>query len=72
MGKRYALRVPRAVVDAMGWREGDDISMYAKGAKAIEPGDACYRDALIQRLLKYQGTLPAGFKFDREEANARR
>jgi antitoxin MazE len=59
------------VVEALGLKEGDDIEIHVAGTKqfgiARKPG----RDELLRRLRALRGRLPADFKFDRDEANAR-
>lgn len=70
-GNSLAVRLPAAVVEALGLREGDDIEIDVADARhfgiARKPG----RDALLKRLRAFRGRLPADFKFDRDEANAR-
>jgi len=70
-GNSLAIRLPAIVVEALELKEGDDIEL-----RAVQPGDLEVskrptKKELIERLRKYQGLLPADFKFDREEANAR-
>ena len=71
-GNSLAIRLPAAVVELLGLKEGDDVEVQVAGARsvAMRRGDA--RDAkVLERLRKFRGTLPADFKFDRLEANAR-
>ena len=70
-GNSLAVRLPRAVVEALGLKEGDSIDSHVAGARsfAIEKPPAP-RD-LLKRLRKFRGRLPAGFHFDRLEANER-
>jgi antitoxin MazE len=70
-GNSLAVRLPAAVVEALGLKEGDDIEIHALGSKMIEIGKAPDRRALLARLRKYRGRLPKDFKFDRLEANER-
>ncbi len=70
-GNSYALRIPKSVVEAMGWTAGIDINLHAHGPRDVSVACKPDRDAFIASLLKYQGRLPADFKFDREEANRR-
>jgi len=71
-GNSLAVRLPRAVVDALKLKEGDEIEITVAGDRGFEVSRDRRREEAIARLRKYQGRLPAGFKFDREEANARR
>lgn len=70
-GNSLAVRLPAAVVEALGLKEGDDIEIHVAGTKqfgiARKPG----REDLLKRLRAFRGRLPADFKFDRDEANGR-
>ena len=70
-GNSLAVRLPATVVEALKLREGDEIEIYiADGRKfgvTRKPG----RNELLKRLRTFRGRLPADFKFDRDEANAR-
>ena len=71
-GNSLAVRLPAAVVDALGLKEGDQIEIQVAGRKAFEVTKAPGARELLARLRKFRGWLPASFKFDRLEANARR
>jgi antitoxin MazE len=71
-GNSLAVRLPAAVVDALGLKEGDDIEIDVAGDRLFEIKKAPGARELLARLRKYRGRLPADFKFDRIEANARR
>jgi antitoxin MazE len=70
-GNSLAVRLPAVVVDALGLKEGDEVEIHVADRKnfgvARKPG----RDELLKRLRAFRGRLPADFKFDRDEANAR-
>lgn len=70
-GNSLAIRLPAVVVEALDLKEGDDIELRAVQSTELEVSRRPTQEELIQRLRKYQGMLPADFKFDREEANAR-
>jgi antitoxin MazE len=70
-GNSLALRLPRAVVDALGLKEGDDIEVHIAGRRVFEIERTATPQELLRRLRKFRGRLPAGFRFDRLEANAR-
>lgn len=70
-GNSLAVRLPTAVVEALGLRAGDDIEIHVVGSRAFEVARQPEREELIRRLRAFRGRLPADFKFDREEANAR-
>ena len=70
-GNSLAIRLPAIVVEAMGWKEGDDIEVLAAGAESVRVEAAETTAQWLERMRKYQGRLPADFKFDRDEANSR-
>ncbi len=71
-GNSLAVRLPRALVEALKLKEGDDIEITVAGTRAFEVSRDRKREEALKRLRELRGLLPAGFKFDREEANARR
>ncbi|MFP4195046.1 MAG: AbrB/MazE/SpoVT family DNA-binding domain-containing protein [Desulfobacterales bacterium] len=70
-GNSLAIRLPASVVEALGLHEGDDIEVVIEDERVFQVRKKPDRDALLARLRKYRGKLPADFKFDREDANAR-
>ena len=70
-GNSLAIRLPASVVEALQLKEGDDIQVLVADEKRFEIGRKPDREALLQRLQRFQGTLPEDFIFDREDANAR-
>ena len=71
-GNSLAVRLPASIVEALHLKEGDDIEIHVVGARAFFTPKAPGARELLARLRKYRGRLPAGFKFDRIEANERR
>jgi antitoxin MazE len=70
-GNSLAVRLPVEVVEALELKEGSEISIHVAGHHAFEVGLDRSRQEAIERLRKFRGRLPAGFTFNREEANAR-
>jgi antitoxin MazE len=70
-GNSLAIRLPASVVEALSLREGDDIEVIIAGDRIFEIKKKPDTGALLERLRKYRGKLPADFKFDREQANER-
>jgi antitoxin MazE len=70
-GNSLAVRLPAAVVEALDLKEGDDIEIRVSGARDFAVARKPSRDELLTRLRAFRGRLPADFKFDRDEANAR-
>jgi antitoxin MazE len=71
-GNSLAVRLPRTVVEALQLKEGDDIEITVLGARRFQVARDRSRAQALARLRKFRGRLPAGFKFDRDEANERR
>lgn len=70
-GNSLAVRLPVSVVEALGLNEGDDIEIHVADARTLGIARKPGRKELLERLRAYRGRLPADFKFDRDEANAR-
>lgn len=70
-GDSLAVELPDDVVETLALKEGDEIEMTAAGKGVIEVQRKPSRQELIERLRQFEGRLPADFKFDRDEANAR-
>lgn len=70
-GNSLAVRLPRSVVEALKLKEGDDIETHVAGRRVFEIERASTAQELLRRLRRYRGRLPAGFHFDRLEANER-
>jgi antitoxin MazE len=68
-GNSLAVRLPQPVVEALDLREGDSVEIEVAGSRSLEITKAPGARELLARLRKYRGRLPAGFKFDRMEAN---
>lgn len=70
-GNSLAIRLPAVVVEALGLQEGDEIEIHVADGKHFGVARKPCRAELLKRLRVFRGRLPADFKFDRDEANAR-
>lgn len=70
-GNSLAIRLPASVVKALKLSEGDEVEVFVADERAFELRKKPTKEALLKRLRKFRGKLPADFKFDREEANDR-
>lgn len=79
-GDDLAVRLPQSVVEALSLKEGDRVELRPAGEKSLEvtkeeqsgiATDPAERQRLIEKLRAMRGSLPSGFKFDRDEANER-
>ncbi len=70
-GNSLAIRLPASVVEALELKAGDDVEIYVADGRELGVSRKPGRAELLERLRKFRGRLPADFKFDRDEANAR-
>ncbi len=71
-GNSLAVRLPQSVIEALGLKEGDSIDVHVVGRHSFEIERRPTSRELLSRLRKFRGRLPAGFHFDRLQANERR
>jgi antitoxin MazE len=71
-GNSLAVRLPKALVEQLGLKQGDELNVVAidNDTIAVETKEGRRRRAL-DHLSKLNWTLPEGYKFDRDEANER-
>jgi antitoxin MazE len=69
-GNSLAVRLPAADVARLGLVEGDEVDLDIRLKR--EADLMAQRRASLESLRELRGLIPADFKFDREEANARR
>ena len=70
-GNSLAVRLPSEVVEALNLKEGDQIEIKIASAREFEVRRDPTRQRALNRLRRLRRPLPAGFVFDRAEANAR-
>ena len=70
-GNSLAVRLPQAVVEVLGLKEGDSIEIHVANRRSFAIEKSPTSKQLLERLRKYRGRLPAGFRFNRSEANER-
>jgi antitoxin MazE len=70
-GNSLAVRLPAAVVDALGLQEGDEIEIEIAGGRHFAVSRDRSRERALERLKALQRPLPAGFRFSRDDANER-
>jgi antitoxin MazE len=71
-GNSLAIRLPQSVVEALRLKEGDSIEVHVAGPRTFEVERTPTPQDLLRRLRRFRGRMPAGFRFDRLEANERR
>ncbi len=70
-GNSLAIRLPAAVVEALALKEGDEIEIHVADTREFGVARKPGRAELLKRLRAFRGRLPADFRFDRDEVNAR-
>ena len=70
-GNSLAVRLPKAMVDEMGLKPGDELQVVeaSKSKIAVEKRDK--RAEFLKQIEQFRFPLPEGYKFDRDEANER-
>lgn len=71
-GNSLAVRLPKKLVETLGLKEGDELNVVAasEGVLIVET-EADRRRRALARMKARDWTIPAGFRFDRDEANER-
>ncbi len=71
-GNSLAVRLPKALVEQLGLKEGDELNVVAASndTLAVETKEARRLRALAN-IRARNWTLPVDYKFDRDEANER-
>jgi antitoxin MazE len=71
-GDSLVIRLPKALVDQLGLKEGDELNVVAAGNGAVEvETKEAQRQRALDSLATRNWTLPEGYRFDRDEANER-
>ena len=70
-GNSLAVRLPSAVVEALGLKAGDQIEVTIVGPRQFEIRRDRSREAAIERLRALRRPLPPDFTFDRNAASKR-
>ena len=70
-GNSLAVRLPAAVVEVLGLKEGDEIEIEIAGKRTLRIERDRTREAALERLRALAWKLPPGFKFSREEVYER-
>ena len=71
MDDSLAVRLPKAVVDELGLKEGDELTIVDVVERTLVVQMEDRRKAALERLATLNRTLPPDYKFDRGEANER-
>lgn len=70
-GNSLGVRLPRALVDDLGLKPGDELAVVAATPTRIEVAKDVRRAQAVDRMRARGLRLPEGYAFERDEANAR-
>jgi antitoxin MazE len=70
-GNSLAIRLPAAVVEALGLREGDEIEIEVADRRHFRVARDRRRDEALDALRGLGWKLPPDYRFSRDEANRR-
>ena len=70
-GNSLAIRIPAQVAEALDLKEGDEIAVRVAGERVFELERDKSRERIVGRLRALARPLPAGWRFNRDEANER-
>ena len=66
-----AVELPKTLVDELGLKEGDSVSVLALAKDAVAIQKAATRAEFLTQMEQFRFPLPESYKFDRDEANER-
>lgn len=70
-GNSLAIRLPKAVIEALKLKEGDEVEVVVADKRRFEVDRDSKRETALAKIRRLRRPLPPGFKFSREEANER-
>ena len=70
-GDSLAVRLPKALVEKMGLRAGDELNIVDVVERTLVVQKQDRRKVALERLASLNWTLPPDYKFDRDEVNER-
>jgi antitoxin MazE len=70
-GNSLAVRLPKALVDALGLAPGDELKVVEATKRQIAVEKADKRAEFLKQMEQFRWPAPEGYRFDRDEANER-
>lgn len=70
-GNSLAVRLPKALVEDLGLKPGDELEIVSASRKRITIAKDERRALAVERMRARAWPMPEGFAFDRDEANTR-
>ena len=68
-GNSLAVRLPKELVDALHLKAGDELRIRLEDKRSLCVARDDSRQDALKKLRALKWDIPAGFKFDREEAH---
>jgi antitoxin MazE len=66
-GNSLAVRLPAAIVETLGLKEGDDINLAMKGDRDFEVSRERSREEFLEEIRRLRVPMLPDYKFNREE-----
>lgn len=70
-GNSLAVRLPARMVQELGLKAGDEVEITAADSGHFQVQRRRDPEEILTRLRKFRGLMPKGYRYDRDEANAR-
>jgi antitoxin MazE len=70
-GNSLAVRLPKALVDQLGLKPGDELRVVEASKEQIAVEKVDKRAEFLKAMEQFRWPVPEGYKFDRDEANER-
>lgn len=70
-GNSLAVRLPATVVEALALKDGDEIEIRVVADRTFDVSRDDGRERALQRIRELRRPIPPGWRFDRDDANAR-
>ena len=70
-GNSLAVRLPKAMVDELGLKPGDELQVVEASKSKIAVEKRVKRAEFLKQMEQFRWPAPEGYKFDRDEANER-
>ena len=70
-GNSLAVRLPKALVDDLGLKPGDELEIVSASTKRLTVSRDERRALAVERMRARAWPMPDSYAFDRDEANAR-
>ena len=70
-GNSLAVRLPKALVEELGLKRGDELEVVSATPRRIVVARDERRRLAVERMRERAWAIPEDYTFDRDEANAR-